>query len=73
MDVDLKAQKECWAPGEAFLRSKGINAHDLKRTWMAKPPSRYDICFCRDGSVVIRAHGTCGTSVEGIPTSEKWK
>jgi hypothetical protein len=73
VDVQPGAQKECWAPDEALLRKKGIDPHDFKRTWKAKPPSRFDICFCKDGAVVIRAHGQCGKSVDGIPTDLDWK
>ena len=74
MAGEPEGQKECTAPDERFLRDCGIpDAHDFKRTWRAKPLSHWDICFCKDGSVVIRAHGLCGKSVGGIGTSHRWK
>jgi hypothetical protein len=35
--------------------------------------SRYEICACKDGSIVIKARGQCGKPGPGIPTGSTWK
>ena len=55
-------------PGEDYK-----DEHDFKTAHGACPNSAFDICACKDGSVVIRAVGQCGKSGPTIPTGETWK
>jgi hypothetical protein len=52
---------------EGQLKKAGIygKEHDVKRDWLGEkaPISMYDLCGCRDGQVVIRAHGCKGSIV----------
>ena len=43
-------------------------AHDFKTVWGAIPNKFFDICICKDGSIVIRRQGQCGSSGPTIPT-----
>lgn len=47
--------------------------HDFKTDYGAVPNSRFDICACKDGSIVIKAVGGCGQPGPSIPTHAKWK
>jgi RHS repeat-associated protein len=56
------------------LKSAGIDdAHKFKSEWGAVPNSRFDICACKDGSIIIKAVGMCGMSGPGIETVHYWK
>jgi hypothetical protein len=55
------------------LRVAGIESeHDFKRDWLATPPSRYDICACKDGSIIIKGVGICGNPGPFIWTDARW-
>jgi hypothetical protein len=47
--------------------------HEFKTDYGAVPNSRFEICACKDGSVVIKAVGTCGKPGPSIPTHVRWK
>lgn len=47
--------------------------HTFKTEYGAVPNSRFDICACKDGSIVIRAQGQCGQSGPTTATYERWK
>jgi len=47
--------------------------HQFKRDWGALPLSAYDICACKDGSIVIKAVRSCGRSGPSIKTDATWK
>ena len=54
-------------------RAKIRNEHQFKDEHGALPNSLFDICACRDGSIVIRNHGQCGRSGPTISTDYRWK
>ena len=47
--------------------------HEFKEEYVGRPVSRWDICACSDGSIVIRRVGTCGTSGPTHMTYARWK
>jgi len=47
--------------------------HAFKDEWAARPNKFYDICACQDGSIIIKAHGTCGKPGPAIRTDRRWK
>lgn len=47
--------------------------HEFKDEWGAFPNKLFDICACQDGSIVIKAHGTCGKPGPTIRTDRRWK
>ena len=56
------------------LKAAGIeDAHAFKSEYGAVPNSRFDICACKDGSIVIKAQGMCGKPSAMIQTFERWK
>jgi len=58
------------------LSQAGIgDAHAFKADYLGRkaPLSRYDICACKDGSIVIKQQGQCGKGGPGIPTGSTWK
>lgn len=56
------------------LRSAGIlDEHAFKDEWVGQPVSRWDICACKDGKIVIRMVGLCGQSGPTHVTTETWK
>ncbi len=72
--------KDCKKASKSQMRSAGIynvidytGEHDFKRAWGAVPNKFFDICACKDGSIVIRAQGQCGKSGATIPTDARWK
>lgn len=50
-----------------------FSPHAFKSDWGGVPNSRFDICACKDGSIVIKPTGTCGQSTPEIPTDRRWK
>ncbi len=50
-----------------------IDEHAYKDEYGAVPNSSFDICACKDGSVVIKNVGGCGRPGPAIPTYERWK
>jgi hypothetical protein len=65
---------ECSKASRYQLGQAGItDEHGFKTEWGAVPNSRYDICACKDGSIVIKAQGQCGKSSPKIETDASWK
>lgn len=67
-------EEECskatpWQLAQAWIS----DPHAFKSEWGAVPNSRFDICACKDGSVVIKAVGSCGSPGPGIYTDARWK
>lgn len=54
-------------------RSHQTTAHEFKDFWGAKPNKFYDICACRDGSIVIKRNAQCGMPGPSITTDKRWK
>jgi RHS repeat-associated protein len=53
--------------------AKILNEHEFKTEWGAVPNARFDICACKDGSIIIKAVAQCGKSGPAIPTDRHWK
>ena len=68
-------EKKCTMASKWQLGVAGItDEHDFKEGWIGKKNgSKYDICACDDGSIVLRGRGKCGTSGPTIDTGSKWK
>lgn len=47
--------------------------HSFKDEWGARPNSLFDICACKDGSIVIKGHGICGRPGPAIITDKRWR
>ena len=49
--------------------------HEFKKDFLGNkaPISNYDICACKDGSIVIKAQGQFGKPGPGIDTGYSWK
>ena len=65
----------CEKATQWHLQAAGIrDAHAVKTEYGAVPNSRFDLCACDDGSIVIKSVGTCGM---GAPiweiTHYRWK
>jgi len=75
-DEDCDEDKDCSKASNWQLAQAGIpqgKEHKFKDEWGAVPNSRYDICACSDGSIVIRGQGQCGRSGPTIPTDRRWR
>lgn len=71
---DEEDKKGCKKASRWQLQKAGIfDEHSFKRDWVGGSLSRYDICACKDGSIVIKTVGQCGTSGPSISTGSKWK
>ena len=48
------------------IKTLGIDPHELKRAILGKnaPISRYELCRCKDGNIVIRNKGCTGPIIE---------
>jgi len=69
-----KDEPDCKKATPWQLVQAGIeDAHEFKTDYGAVPNSRFDICACKDGSIVIKAVGSCGKSGPGITTHARWK
>ncbi len=70
-----KLNSECKKADKSQLRSAGIlgREHEFKTEWQAVPNKDYDICACKNGSIVIRRTGQCGRSGGGILTYATWR
>jgi len=65
---------DCTKASPYQLLSAGItDEHEFKNEHGARPNSRFDICACKDGSVVIKAQGGCGSRGPSIETGHRWK
>jgi hypothetical protein len=56
-----------------LLQAGIFDAHEFKTDYGAVPNSRFDICACKDGSIVIKEVGGCGKPGPGITTGIRWK
>ena len=64
-------EPDCKKASQFHLDNAGISdSHSFKQDVLGRkaPISRYDICACKDGSIVIKAQGQCGSPGPGIPT-----
>lgn len=50
-----------------------FDAHAYKDDFGAVPNSRFDICACKDGRIIIKAQGQCGSPGPSIETGDRWK
>ncbi len=72
-------EDECQLASKYQLLKAGIpgddykSEHDFKDAWGGVPNKFFDICACKDGSIVIRHHGMCGQSGPTIWTDARWK
>jgi RHS repeat-associated protein len=67
---------DCTKATQFHLDGAGIgDPHEFKKDFLGKkaPISRYDICACKDGSIVIKLRGQCGSPGPGQPTGYTWK
>lgn len=65
---------KCKKASGFHLKSAGIvDAHAFKSDWGAVPNSRFDICACDDGRIIIKAQGQCGSPGPSISTGSRWK
>ena len=66
--------EDCTKASPYQLKQAGItDAHKFKTEYGAVPNSQFDICACKNGSIIIKAVGTCGASGPSITTVERWK
>lgn len=66
----------CKKADQFHLDGAGISdPHEFKKEHLGRkaPISRYDICACNDGSIVIKPRGQCGSPGPGIDTGHSWK
>ncbi|HTE39254.1 MAG TPA: RHS repeat-associated core domain-containing protein [Steroidobacteraceae bacterium] len=67
-------ESNCSKASSWQLIQAGItDAHAFKTDYGAIPNSRFDICACKDGSIVIKATGGCGKPGPSIGTHANWK
>jgi RHS repeat-associated protein len=50
-----------------------VSEHKFKTEWGGVPNSRYDICACKDGSIMIADTKQCGTNGPKTMTDAVWK
>ena len=66
--------KKCSMASKWQLSAAGIaDAEEFKKDFVKGSGSRYDICACDDGTIVLRGRGQCGRSGPTIGTGNKWK
>jgi RHS repeat-associated protein len=71
---DDNKRKDCSLASKFQLRQAQIfSEHEFKEEYSAVPVSRFDICACKNGEIVIRLHGQCGNSGPTITTYARWK
>jgi RHS repeat-associated protein len=65
---------DCRKATQWHLDQAGImDAEAFKDEFVGGSVSRYDICACKDGSIVIKAQGQCGKPGPSIETGYRWK
>jgi len=67
---------DCKKATPFHLDGAGIgDPHAFKKDFLGNkaPISRYDICACKDGSIIIKLRGQCGSPGPGTPTPYRWK
>ncbi len=64
-----------WRLKRILERSGAKDAHEFKEWYVGHGAkvSQYDICACKDGSVVIKARGQCGKPGPAFETGVNWK
>lgn len=75
-DCKDKNTKDCQKASDWQLSQAGISdPQQFKRDHLGDraPISKYDLCACKDGSIVIKQQGQCGSSGPSIDTGVKWK
>lgn len=67
--------KDCPEASDWQLNRAGIlgQEHQFKTDHGAVPNSFFDICACKDGSIIIKGHGKCGKPGPSIPTAARWR
>jgi RHS repeat-associated protein len=71
-----KNEPDCKKATPFHLAGAGIgDPHVFKRDFLGNkaPVSRFDICACKDGSIIIKPRGQCGAPGPGIPTGYRWQ
>lgn len=68
-------RKNCPKASDWQLDRAGIlkKEHLFKTEYGAIPNAMFDICACRDGSIIIKAHNNCGKPGPLIPTTATWR
>jgi hypothetical protein len=67
---------ECEYAGEWRMNQAGIpDPHQFKKDFLGDKAkiSHWDICACKDGSIKIKARGSCGKPGGSIETGYTWK
>jgi RHS repeat-associated protein len=73
IDDVCRSNPDCQKATPWQLGRAGIsNEHAFKTEWGAIPNSRFDICACKDGSIVIKGVGQCGNAGPTIETDARW-
>jgi hypothetical protein len=67
-------EPDCVRASSFHLARAGItDAEEFKRDYVGGAGGQFDICACKDGSVVLAAVGQCGQSGPKIPTGVTWR
>jgi len=73
-NADTPNTKDCTKASTWQLKVAGIeDEHSYKQEHVGKAGGAYDICACKDGSIVLRVVGKCGRSGPTITTGDSWK
>lgn len=73
-DSNESDEKNCNKASPFQLKQAEIyNPHSYKNDFGAIPNSRFDICACKDGRIIIKAQGHCGKPGPSIRTGDHWK
>jgi hypothetical protein len=73
---ECENHKDCQFASEWQLEEAGIqDEHEFKRDFLGRNAkiSQFDICACKDGSIVIKARGQCGKPGHAIETGHRWR
>jgi RHS repeat-associated protein len=67
-------EPDCVRASPFHLGGAGItDAEKFKEEYVGNAGGRFDICACKDGSIVLAAVGQCGQSGPKISTGVTWK
>ncbi len=53
--------------------AKIFDPEEFKRDYVGGGGGRFDICACKDGTIILKAVGQCDSPGPGIKTHAKWK
>ena len=71
---DCNERTDCSKASNHQLAAAGISdPHDFKGEYVLTQVSRWDICACKDGSIILRLVSQCGKSGPSIATYARWK